>query len=1693
MLGSDKTFTLPEFLIAPELSKMLGANGLEHLSDAYESIDFDWSEVLFFDDYTLLKLIFIQRYLRSVDKKIKNRGFAFVKLSQNRQAVLRQLWSVGLPELIASGHLFETSKLKDVLKDESQLLESDPFFGLNNSAMPTSVIPMLCCHDLKYFKPGSREEKQLDSFIRTGLRPHANRTLAWDLIESRDFRHLMLQQLRRNVEEHSHFENHSATGIALVRVWTHNTLTKEWRLTEKAINRLLELWGKDPVFSSFGRMINKDNGILQISVLDDGIGIPNTLKSVHDSLLEEYGQERLFRLRYSLEQFDKRFEEPASWADEKARLIAFSTDERGTCKPDRPAEIKGLEYLRKYAVIAKHGAICIESDGSGISHITPEHSYGEPFNYGLQWCKIGGTGVLLVVPMSVIESRVDSKKLLIPSVEHGVSAYKTSYAKRLRIRDHLITQNSITNDLDIGRKNIIQCTTGILTELTLKDVEDDVKNLRQRGLFIIDFSGLPDSKKLFHFLFTYLAEGLSALDPRQISPFVFANLPKGLCGLLGRAISRYSASDKRLPIFAFAAEQVEPFWLGLEEDNKIPGYLHPQLSCQIRRKITDHSENMTEAFFRECLTKLLCSSKPIQISHSSVLACINFNSRDTLLKSPVFLELETIVRKSSLYRESSQRSHADGEVQYSKRFQPVFLLEEIVAEVRGLFLDKFRSVLTNPPVCFRPTNDNEGIRLPHSSRISARYFRSDALVDSPIAMELTQEIVAIAFSLLKQMPTGRLDWVVSCTSPLHWFVHRVVDGLADYGMICSHFVFPSYEDIPTSIETIQMHKGENVLALTDVIAGAETSYRMAESLINHFEVNMVGLIAFADIRTSEIRKNGPNIDKIYNGRIVCLYNDEEPDRRDDLIPAYYVHPETVVPKKDITKGPEKEFFHANYAGTGPLIENHAYFKSPERTLDLIKSMGALKYGHFQHGTHHSEIFVDVETILSSPQYLNLIVSALFRYIVNNDIRLVLYPSHSSSYMIADELKQRSENAPVDFIMACRTFRGVQGTSYALTRVSPHPEPKWEHLSSNPVLILDDAVCSGETVRSIITELVRIHRNYYTGQGPLYPEDLESKFSVHIVAFLSRLPRITGDFWRGLSTIAAGRIQFSAFISMPLAAHSDEFCPQCRLEHRLSTAKKSTEYCLYAKEFMSWWISQISLISSHERRHITIKRDEHFSSEEVLKLSGYLSAIERGAYQSLSKALFGKPGKPAKESSISVISHVRSRAAFLHDLLPESSNNDDRVLLRSKELEDLIDLSLNQRGSLKHERIVLEILQVLTLRYLRMRPSKNEFKSIFKCLFNKLSGSFDNRLIVGGIASVLDSCLRRFESRERTALCENLHNRMQNFSKQGFNEKANLIFDWFFMYLTEGGKNIDCVGKAVRLLAEFAKKGRSNHFYGRHELDELHDFFNNPSSQNEANQATEAVRRALFSTDRFIDLVTATRVLQSACPMDRGELEQLQKRTENNALDLRKICDAYIDAENTRDTFEDYKKIKALYLRTYNDWFPIEIQEPPKAAKIISHFTPNLHNHLISAWGSFVPQRLNKGDIKMDMSDVYRHKYLKVLIDPTVLITGMNQIWDNIDKQAQENTSVSILCEICSSDNRHIDAPTRLLIADGKVGLRISNNNTFRPNPDQIKLSGLYDLRIRLSEYGGDLVYTIPKTRFSFQVMIILPIWTEVTK
>jgi hypothetical protein len=105
---------------------------------------------------------------------------------------------------------------------------------------------------------------------------------------------------------------------------------------------------------------------------------------------------------------------------------------------------------------------------------------------------------------------------------------------------------------------------------------------------------------------------------------------------------------------------------------------------------------------------------------------------------------------------------------------------------------------------------------------------------------------------------------------------------------------------------------------------------------------------------------------------------------------------------------------------------------------------------------------------------------------------------------------------------------------------------------------------------------------------------------------------------------------------------------------------------------------------------------------------------------------------------------------------------------------------------------------------------------------------------------------------------------------------------------------------------------------------------------------------------------------------------------------------------------------------------------------------------------------------------------------------MHQFLDNMDKLAGTDKLIRVKLQLCfhEEDNTHNGD---FQIEPGQVGLVVSNNNTPRPDISQIRTRGLSAVKDRLSEYGGGLYYIVPEKEMTFEVTMLVPIWTEVKK
>ena len=358
--------------------------------------------------------------------------------------------------------------------------------------------------------------------------------------------------------------------------------------------------------------------------------------------------------------------------------------------------------------------------------------------------------------------------------------------------------------------------------------------------------------------------------------------------------------------------------------------------------------------------------------------------------------------------------------------------------------------------------------------------------------------------------------------------------------------------------------------------------------------------------------------------------------------------------------------------------------------------------------------------------------------------------------------------------------------------------------------------------------------------------------------------------------------------------------------------------------------------------------------------------------------------------------------------------------------------------------------------------------------------------------VIDACLSGWKPLACTHEESNaLRKRIRNLvHKAPPASKAPFLMDWLDMYLAEGVAKIDSVGEAVKMLADFAKKGRSNHFYGRHQLDELGAILRRTSLQGKTDDATDIVRRTQACSDLFLDLVRATRVLRSASMMDQTELKDLQTETESDIHEVKRLCASILKDKGASSVVREYADMKQLYLRTYNRWFPLGIQDQPKAAKIIEYFTPFLYESIKSAWERFQPRHRPKENIHMDMTALSKLNGVRILIDPAVLTTAVQQLLDNIDRLAAPDVFPEVLCRATFPEDSPPRGDAQNQLKREKLQVVVSNTDTSGQDISYITPRGLASVKARLSEYGGALEYAVPNSEWTFEVTMTLPVWLE---
>ncbi len=349
--------------------------------------------------------------------------------------------------------------------------------------------------------------------------------------------------------------------------------------------------------------------------------------------------------------------------------------------------------------------------------------------------------------------------------------------------------------------------------------------------------------------------------------------------------------------------------------------------------------------------------------------------------------------------------------------------------------------------------------------------------------------------------------------------------------------------------------------------------------------------------------------------------------------GFYIDPETlaVKPARRNLQEQWNHFFSEVFSGKGEVILS-ATFSSPDALLKRLSECGALTYGHFIHGTNHSNVLCDPRKVFNDELLRNEIVTNLAKFILKHNISLVVSPNHSNVYLLTHALQYRFNLAKEEgggrqlfFATALQVQSRGGESDYQLTveaDIVGSDSPAHE-----AVVILDDGICSGTTIKALVREVVA------TFQNQRLPTP-----SIHVIAFVSRLSESDASFWDAINHQAGGKLNFGYFMALPLPAHRKEHCPVCNQQAEVGRLLRSSPTSDYASLFFRNWIEALTPVDLYT---VPIsQRTEVLSGEAVRTLAAHFIALSRGNVKLVWEKIIETPNATVV---ITVLGHLLLRS------------------------------------------------------------------------------------------------------------------------------------------------------------------------------------------------------------------------------------------------------------------------------------------------------------------------------------------------------------------------------------------------------------------------------------------------------------------
>ena len=1180
---------LPAFILERDLTDAFAEKGLNSSSlwsYVPKHLKLDWSNVRFFDDASLLTLVLTEFGLTQRGWRIAHEGLT----SLGTANVIAQLHAIGFSELLLS-NIFSLSK--DRLADIDQVLAANPFMGASSVANRSRVMRIVSCHSDDHFNATSKENQRIEAFEGAYSRATFVNAVegdihSWEIVETGDFRSLILDQTRLNVREHARPVN---LGLSVARVFMASDLKDVWDLSEKEIRSLRSREGQIPrVLRSLG----EDVAVLQIVTIDDGIGIPRRLRP---SLPQR--QKTLFpETEERKSDLDRFLADTKSWPED-AVVCSFAAMAEGTSKKTEwrsPHESKGLTVIRSRTQVPG-GSLEISSNGVAVSYGDPTaYPWGSHHDCGLRWCPDGGTRISALVP---------TRRSTVPSAttRPSTARYRVNPVPLHRQDVEVISVREAWNRCFATETPLADVASACSSDLC-KHVPPSAGTDPERPI-LFDWGEMPFDKDVASALLVKMAEELAKTIGRA-RPYLFANLSRTLCTLARSALQSFRRH--RLPVCVLAQGR-ECFWLGLPTDeapeitsmSKDQAFFAKNVIRQ--KRICGARESSTEAFYHYCIDRIWTQAM------------------DYALPPPRYLSVSTdlsqaigeLLEHCSLLRRQKATDGPTGDEMGILLFTARATIDGFAEKLRSGFLARLQKIVEGPDV----KQTKPGRIRSTTGQVVDAYYRCDFLVDSDVAEELASELTDVALSLNER--AGPIDMVVGCTLPTSWFVERIADGLRDHGVTCSSHVFQQRSTIGPETKVLADLSRRKVLLFSDVLGTGSLVETMAGALTEAGAL-LVGLVVLVDSRTSEaakaqLKEKDP-LRHFQRGSVVPLLSIPLAKEPAGTPSKWYIDPYTLAPREhrnDDRRRSLENYSEDRYLGRGPKFRQNYLLGNAAALVSQIDALGGIRVGHFVHGNHHSEVLCDVRRLFRSETFRDFLVNQVLAYIVANDIQFVVSPNHSNIYVLRDELKRRYaavasaasgvRDNPV-FATACLVrMNGAQsdyilGTDRHLGEGGRKPFER--------ILILDDGICSGGTIRSLVKEAVIFARESVRLHSVASPN-----IRIHVVTVVSNLQESDVAFWEALEELTGSRLSLAYLMSLPATTFAEAHCPACRYRRSLQRAHEATMLTAYERDFVSLWTADLMPTGLHEQAPSGRKAELSVSGRSAREVAACIMALNDG--------------------------------------------------------------------------------------------------------------------------------------------------------------------------------------------------------------------------------------------------------------------------------------------------------------------------------------------------------------------------------------------------------------------------------------------------------------------------------------------------